>query len=244
MATTKKNAARRPRVICHMMTSLDGRILTDGWPLSAEGRKQYEQVHATYDADGWLCGRVTMEQHFAQGVRSDAEIAHQYHGAPREDFVAPGKHESYAFAVDTHGRLAWDTNDIDGDHVVAILCERVSDEYLAFLRGKRVSYLLAGARDVDLAVALEKIGAKFGVRTLMLEGGGKINGSLLRAGLIDEVSVLVAPVADGRIGTPALFDVEGDEVTPARLTLDSVEKRADGVLWLRYRVERGRDPVA
>jgi riboflavin biosynthesis pyrimidine reductase len=219
-----------------MMTSLDGRILTDGWPLSPEGRKQYEQVHASYDSDGWLCGRVTMEQHFAQGTRPEAEVKREHHGAAREDFIAPGKHQSYAFALDEHGRLAWDSTDIDGDHVVAILSERVSDDYLAFLRGKRVSYLICGARDVDLALMLEKIAARFGVKTLMLEGGGKINGSLLRAGLIDEVSVIVSPVADGRMGTPALFDVEGDAVKPHRLALDSVERRADDTLWLRYRV--------
>ena len=238
MTTNAKPGAKRPRVICHMMSSLDGRILTDGWPLSPEGRKQYEQVHATYAPGGWLCGRVTMEQHFAQGVRLDAEIARQYHGAPREDWIAPGEHDSFAFAVDTHGRLAWDTSDIDSDHVVAILSERVSDEYLAFLRKRGVSYLLAGAREVDLKMALQKIAARFGVETLMLEGGGKINGSMLRDGLVDEVSVLVAPLVDGRIGTPALFDVGEDHVTPRRLELEGVEKRADGVLWLRYRVEQ------
>ena len=111
----------------------------------------------------------------------------------------------------------------------------MSDEYLAFLRDQGVSYLLAGERDVDLPIALEKIGALFGVRTLMLEGGGRINGGMLRAGLIDEVSLLVAPVADGRIGTPALFDVDAGDVTPRRLTLESVERRSDDVLWLRFR---------
>lgn len=226
----------RPRVICHMMASIDGRIVTDGWPMSAEGRKQYEEVHATYDAQGWLCGRVTMEQHFAQGVRSDAEVAREHRGAPREDFIAPGKHESFAFALDPHGKLAWNANDIDGDHVVAILSERVSDEYLASLRERGVSYLLAGARDVDLSLALEKIAARFAVRTLMLEGGGRINGSLLREGLIDEVSVLVAPVVDGRMGTAAVFDVESEDASPHRLALHVVERRADDVLWLRYRV--------
>ncbi len=99
-----------------------------------------------------------------------------------------------------------------------------------------MSYLLAGRDDVDLAAALDKIGARFGVRTLMLEGGGGINGGLLRAGLVDEVSLLVAPVVDGRMGTPAVFDVEG-EATPRRLVLHEVERRADDVLWLRYRVE-------
>jgi len=234
---------RRPRVVCHMLASVDGRILTDGWPLSKEGRREYERVHDGYGSDGWICGRVTMEQHFSEAVRSDAQIAREHHGAPRDDFRAPGDHDSFAFAVDSRGRLDWSTNDIDGDHVVAVLSERVSDEYLAGLRDKGVSYLLAGARDVDLALALEKIGERFGVRTLMLEGGGRINGGMLRAGLVDEVSLLLAPVADGRMGTPALFDIDGEgngeggERRSYRLALDSVERRTDDVLWLRYRVE-------
>ena len=230
--------SRRPRVICHMMASVDGRIAgTDDWPQSANGRREYESIHDAYAADGWLCGRVTMEQHFAQRTRPDAEIVQQYHGPQRDDFRAPGDHASFAFAVDTHGRLAWESNDIDGDHVVAILSERVSDEYLASLRERGVSYLLAGVREVDLPLALEKIGERFGVRRLMLEGGGQINGGMLRAGLVDEVSVLVAPVLDGRVGTPSLFDVEGDDVRPCRLVLEHVERRGDDVLWLRYGVE-------
>ena len=59
---------------------------------------------------------------------------------------------------------------------------------------------------------------------------------MLRAGLVDEVSVLVAPVVDGRTGTAALFDVEGANVAPRRLKLQSVEQRADDVLWMRYKV--------
>ncbi|HET7457243.1 MAG TPA: dihydrofolate reductase family protein [Gemmatimonadaceae bacterium] len=234
-------AARRPRVVCHMLASIDGRIVPGDWPLTPVARKQYELVHASYEADGWICGRVTMEP-FAKRMRAESEVARERAsgGAPRDDFVAPGEHDSFAFAVDPSGRLAWESNDVDGDHVVAILSERVSDEYLAFLRDRGVSYLLAGAGpDVDLTLALEKIAARFGVRTLMLEGGGNINGSMLRAGLIDEVSLLVAPVADGRVGTAALFDVDGGGFTPRRLALEGVERRADDVLWLRYRVASG-----
>jgi len=172
-----------------MGASIDGRIVVDGWPASAATalRREYERIHASYAADGWMCGRVTMEP-FAKHVRSKNEVARERSrgSAAREDYVAPGEYASYAFAVDSSGRLAWESNDIDGDHVVAILSERVSDEYLAFLRARGVSFLLAGASEVDLALALEKIGTRFGVRTLMLEGGGGINGGMLRAGLIDE----------------------------------------------------------
>ena len=220
-----------------MMASIDGRIVTEGWPVTAEEMKQYEAVHASYDPDGWICGRVTMQLHFAQGVRPDAEVAKEHRGGKREDSIASGTHDSFAFALDANGRLAWESGDIDGDHVVAILSERVSDDYLASLRDRGVSYLLAGANDVDLALALRKIHERLGVKTLMLEGGGKIDGGMLEAGLIDEVSLLVAPVADGRIGNATVFDVEKDAVTPRRLSLESVERRGRDLLWLRYRVE-------
>lgn len=234
----------RPRVICHMAASIDGRIVVDGWPtaVAAAVRREYDELHGSFGAEGWMCGRITMEP-FAKGVRSGAEVAREYEGsAPRPDFRAEGGFASFAFALDPRGRLAWESNDIAGDHVVAILSERVSDEYLAFLREKSVSYLLAGASDMDLAVALEKIGSVFGVRTLLLEGGGRINGAMLHAGLIDEVSLVVAPVADGAFGRAALFDVDVEVGEPAvrnrsrQLTLRSVERRADSLLWLRYDV--------
>ena len=219
-----------------MAASVDGRIVADRWPDAPAVRREYEQIHASYAADGWMCGRVTMEP-FAGRLRSDAEVAREYAGQAREDFVAPGAHESFAVAIDPRGRLAWDSNDIDGDHVIAVLCERVSDEYLALLRERGVSFVLAGKSDVDLALALEKIGARFGVRTLMLEGGGRVNGGMLAAGLIDELSVLVVPVADGRVGTPAVFDVERRGAAPRRLTLETVERRSDDMIWLRYRLD-------
>jgi 2,5-diamino-6-(ribosylamino)-4(3H)-pyrimidinone 5'-phosphate reductase len=42
----------RPRVVCHMTASVDGRIVVDGWPVSASVRGEYERVHASYEADG------------------------------------------------------------------------------------------------------------------------------------------------------------------------------------------------
>src|SRR5215212_2399268 len=103
MATS---TSRRPRVICHMAASADGRIVVDGWPapVSAAVRREYEQVHAGYEANGWICGRVTMEP-FAKGVRAEQEVAREYAGGTRrEDFVAPGDSESFAFAIDASGR--------------------------------------------------------------------------------------------------------------------------------------------
>jgi hypothetical protein len=40
----------RPHAVCHMVASLDGRIVVDGWPdaISSTVRRQYEEVHASY----------------------------------------------------------------------------------------------------------------------------------------------------------------------------------------------------
>jgi hypothetical protein len=219
-----------------MMASVDGRIAVTGWPIPDELRAEYESIHDSYGADGWICGRVTMEP-FAKHTRSEAEIASEQPGSGgRDDYIAPGSYESFAFALDASGRLAWDSNDIGGDHVVSILSNRVSDKYLAFLRDRRVSYILAGETDIDLAIALNKIGKIFGVKTLMLEGGGKINGGVLRAGLIDELSLLIAPVADGRVGLPSLFDIVDTDASPVQLRLEHVDQRAANIVWLRYRI--------
>ena len=82
-----------------MAASADGRIVVDGWPDAAAAavRGQYEQVHASYEADGWICGRITMEP-MAGATRSEEEVAHEHSGGTREDFAAPGDHESFAVA--------------------------------------------------------------------------------------------------------------------------------------------------
>jgi 2,5-diamino-6-(ribosylamino)-4(3H)-pyrimidinone 5'-phosphate reductase len=233
----------RPRVICHMMTTLDGRIDAARWPDVGPARAEYEQTSDALDAPAWMCGRVTMQE-FADGVRSREEAgadARPADAAERPDHTAPGEHTSYAIALDPSGRLLWESGEIDGDHVVAVLSTRVSDPYLDGLRTAGVSYVLVGpgeGGDLDLVAALEKLTDRFGIETLLLEGGGGINGSFLRAGLVDEVSLLLAPLADGAVGTPTLFDAgEAPEGKARRLTLQSIEQRDGGVLWLRYQVE-------
>ena len=59
---------------------------------------------------------------------------------------------------------------------------------------------------VDLVQAVNLLGEHFGIRTLLLEGGGHINGAFLEAGLVDELSLLIAPGVDGRPDIRTVFD--------------------------------------
>ncbi|MBC6991924.1 RibD family protein [Hymenobacter sp. BT491] len=221
----------KPRVICHMMSSLDGRIITKRWG-DAPNTKEYETTAATFKAEAWMCGRVTMEQDFTKGLEPDLKPV----GTPldRADFVAEHHAKSFAVAVDAHGKLGWESAFIDEDHIIAVLTEQVSDEYLAYLREKGVSYVFGGAAALDFALVLDKLGDLFPIRTLLLEGGGHLNGSLLRAGLVEELSLLHYPVVDGAATSPTLFE-QGSSPRPAQpFALLSVEQRSEGILWLRY----------
>jgi 2,5-diamino-6-(ribosylamino)-4(3H)-pyrimidinone 5'-phosphate reductase len=225
----------RPYVICHMGPSIDGKIVTARWSVSRTLGAEYERVAASFDADAWIIGRVSMEP-YAGKTRVPRRAAKRE--LPRTNFIAEHSSESFAIAVDPSGKLAWKSNAIDGEHVITILHEEVSDDYLVSLRKTGVSYLFGGRKRINLGRVLEDLKKSFGIRKLLLEGGGSINGSFLEADLIDELSILVAPVADGSIGTPTLFDASPRGVA-RRLTLKSVEKRKGGIVWLRYKVRHG-----
>ncbi len=223
----------RPYVVCHMVPSIDGRIVTTGWKLPPRVHAEYERTAATFEADAWMIGRISMEPYAGRARIPRRKPSGRI---PREDFVARRDAKSYAIALDPSGKLAWESGSIDGEPVITVLTEGVSDEYLAFLRSKSVSYLFGGKTSVDLRKVLEKLRQVFGIRKLLLEGGGKTNGSFLAADLIDELSVLVAPVADGAVGTPSLFDAREGKGPARRLKLIAVDERAGDLVWLRYEV--------
>jgi 2,5-diamino-6-(ribosylamino)-4(3H)-pyrimidinone 5'-phosphate reductase len=228
------SALQKPHVICHMMSSLDGRIIVQRWGPDVPGRDDYEATAATFDAQAWMCGRVTMEKDFTKGRQPDLQPV----AAPldRTDFVAEYTAESFVIAVDAHGKLGWEAADIDGEHLIAVLTEQVPDEYLAYLRRLGISYIFGGAESLDFALVLDKLARLFPIQTILLEGGGHINGSLLKAGLIDELSLLHVPTIDGAAASATVFE-QGDAPGAApRLKLLEVQQRPHDVVWLRYTV--------
>jgi riboflavin biosynthesis pyrimidine reductase len=226
-----------------MEISVDGRIMIDRWPDPDLAEREFEALHRKTAAKAWLCGRVTM-RYFAGAERTATKRlpqTQQRNRAGSSDIhVAAGMAKSYAVAVDPSGRLLWKRNDIGGDHVIVILTRRVPASHLAFLRERGISYLIAGNDHIDFPAALAKLKSRFGINRLAVEGGGTINASLLHAGLIDELSLLLFPVADGRSDTKSLFETPSPVpgLKAKSLTLLSVRRRPGGVLWLRYRVRK------
>ncbi len=159
----------------------------------------------------------------------------------REPWFARRDARAYGIVLDAHGKIAWGRSDIGGDPIAVLLTEQVSDAHLAGLRADGVSYIFAGERELDLRLALERLNEELGIKRLMLEGGGVTNGFFLRAGLVDEVSLLVCPFVDGAPGAPCLFDAareeEGQSASVRGTDLTHHQVLEGGVVWLRYRLE-------
>lgn len=202
---------------------------------------EYEKIHEHYGCKAWMCGRITMEENFTLGNTLDL-TQENVPTIPRTDYVAEDDAKAYAIAVDPSGKLGWTRNFISeynenwtGDHIVEVLTEQVSDAYLAHLKNLGKSYIFGGKEQLDFTVIMEKLKSLFSIDKLILEGGGVINGSLLNEGLIDELSVVMVPIADGASGSLTLFETSSTlKQQPVNFFLKSVEQLDDGGLWITY----------
>ncbi len=227
-------------VICHMCTTVDGKIIGSRWG-KLHGYKHesdlFETTAASFGIGAWLVGTTTMDEFDGRKTK----LPRAGNPVSRRDHVVNRNAKRLAIGADAKGVLRFRENEIEGDHIVLLLTDRVSNNYLAHLHAAGVSYLFCGKRKIDLRMALRKLARIFKLRKVMLQGGGKFNGAMIQAGLVDEVSHLTVPVADGGVGIPGLFDIPGKlpAKAAARLRLLSHRQLPGGVIWARYRVARG-----
>lgn len=222
----------RPYIVCHMVASIDGRI--DCAMVEKISGDEYYSTLEQLDCPSLLEGRVTME-HYSAAKEPFVPVENRPVGAPSVHVAEVS--DAYMVAVDTSGRLSWESNRIDDVPLVCITSEKASVEYLDRLREQEISWIAVGEEKIDLNQAMEILYERFQVKRLALLGGGHINGGFLEAGLIDEVSLLLAPGIDGRKGQTSLFDGIADMGRmPVPLKLEAVEQLENGVVWLRYKI--------
>lgn len=237
-----------PKIIIHMHTSLNGKINGPHLQTDESRVSQIEYYNLFLGSDafynnhcGWLSGSTTSEVNFTKykqpKLNPDAEEV------PPGDFLADHDETVHYFAIDRSGKLAWDKNYITyfetKAHVVEIIPNNVSNSYKDFLRRMNVSYIIAGEKMLDFSMAVSKIKKIYGKDELMLNGGGGVNWSLLKAGLVDELSIVMTPVADGSTESASLFDGNSkyNDIDSVTFELLDARKLPDGSLWVRYKVK-------
>jgi len=230
----------KPYVILHMLISIDGKITGDymNTKTAEELCNEYYRINREYKADGFLCGRITMEGSFTNWQKPDLA---KYQGIklPHEDCVQK-QHDYYAVSVDPHGKIGWYGSEImdedpgyDNAHIIEVLTDDINDEYLAFLKDKGISYIFCGKEKIDVNLMNQKLYSLFGIKKLMLEGGSITDSLFLDGDCIDEMSLVVVPLVDGSKDGIDLFANKNCNLQEYELL--QVEKLKENGLWLNYK---------
>ena len=232
----KKNI--RPYIICHMLTSIDGKVT--GKFLDDKKIEhlidEYYKIHSEFNANGFACGKTTFLEGFIKDNTLDLSKFKDEKVNKNEDYIYDKISECKFFAVcfDRKGSLCWKSNTLKDDlpgynnsHIIQVMTENVKDEYLAYLKSIGLSYIICGKDDIDINVCLEKLRLKFGIKLLLLEGGSLINGSFNKAGVIDEISLVQVPISAEKDDKPLFY-----EGNIENYNLETVKPLKNGVYML------------
>ena len=234
---------QRPFVVCHMLTSLDGKIdgAFFGMPETAPALKAYSDLRNFYGCQATLYGTTTMLGGYADGKVS--KLTAVENPQKQKDWVNPAGKDmgNFIVSVDPKGELAFSSHSLANKgrpaaHVIEVLTEEAAPEYLAYLQDLGISYLFAGAKTLNCSLLSEKLYALFGIERLMVAGGGVMNWSFLQEGLIDEFSLVLAPAADGSTSAVSCFE-KADFMPfhePVSFRLKEAKPMDGNALWLRY----------
>jgi 2,5-diamino-6-(ribosylamino)-4(3H)-pyrimidinone 5'-phosphate reductase len=230
-----------PRVILHTAMSLDGRITN--FPADLD---LYYSLAAQWNPDAILFGSGTVLAAVRDNPALEVPLEHEEMFVPRGG--EPDRRPLLVIA-DSRGKVrCWDAirkwpymRD-----VLAFCSHSTPNDYLSYLRERRIGTVVAGGDHIDMRAALEALSREHGVKTVRVDSGGTLNSVLLNEGLVDEISVLIHPFIAGGRAAPTLCDPEQAGITGLQLPLshERTEIMPGGIVWSRYSLKKhGHNPL-
>lgn len=223
---------KRPEVVINIFASMDGRITTAPehnvmeWTSNGVDGDANDEAHKLYDrlnCDALVSGSESLMIWSSDWVELEKPI------------TMPVKSKAY-IVFDGRGRMEW----AQTEDLIVVTRENVSSAYIEQLENKGITYLTAGnGEKIDVELALEQLSER-GFKRIGISGGGTINGAFLRAGVVDEISIVLAPLAVGGRTTPTIFDGENLDSIQQTVPLELIETKPvgnKGAVWLHYRVK-------
>ncbi|MFC3476656.1 2,5-diamino-6-(ribosylamino)-4(3H)-pyrimidinone 5'-phosphate reductase [Halobacterium litoreum] len=218
-------------VVVNAAMSADGKLSTRRREqVAISGPEDFDRVDALRaDVDAVMVGVGTVLADNPSLTLDDPALVRE-----RED-AGESPHPARVVA-DSHARTPPDAKLLDGTaETFVLVAEEEPIEHRETLEEAGATVVVAGENRVALPEALDEL-ASHGVERLMVEGGGELIFSLFDAGLVDELSVFVAPKIIGGRDAPTLADGDGFVGDFPDLELAGVERIDDGVL-LEYDCE-------
>lgn len=251
---------KRPYLIVHTVASADGRISlgSNRTAFDDVGDARWQTIWAS-DVDLEQSRRDLLSEYRPQvlleGSGSFALEGARVRPLPPADLPSPvlledflpdsvvnrPDHLGWLAAVDGRGRIRAGMKEFpgwEGWHTLHLVANTTPLDYLAFLRREEIPYLVSGEGHVDLVGVLGKMASLLGVDRVVSTAGSRLNGALLRAGLVDELDLVLLPALIGGLSTPMLFGCEdlGPGAPPTLLELVSVQQTPAGRVHVRYKV--------
>ncbi len=208
----------KPKIMVNCAMSADGKIaLPDRTEVKISGEEDFKRVHELRNSvDAILVGIGTV-------LADDPKLT------VKEKYVQEPK-QPLKIILDSKGRTPEGAQLFDkGEYIIVTTKEIDRDGWIKCGDEEKV--------DLD---KLMKILEEKGVETLLVEGGGEVIYSFLKAGLVDEISIFVGSLIIGGRDAPTPADGQGAEsiVDTMGLRLKSFERMDDGIL-LKYDVGLG-----
>ena len=218
-----------PYVLLNAAMTLDGKIATATGSSNISGKEDLERVHEIRkECDGIMVGIGTV-------MADDPRLTvHKIDAKPEDNPVR--------VVVDSKGKTPIDARitNSDAKTIIAIAREYkddfISSEKYETFRKRGVKFFFSGDKRVDLTSLMSYLHEE-GIEKLMLEGGATLNFSMIKAGLIDEIRICIAPMVVGGANAKTFFDGEGFDLMDDAVKLELIDSYSLGKdLILTYKV--------
>jgi riboflavin-specific deaminase-like protein len=210
----------RPFVLVNMIATADGRATIAGRTAPIANRADYELFHALRTrVDAIMVGAETVR---VEGYGRMVPDAENRAARERAGLVA----DPLAVVVTRSVAIPPDVGMLRAPENTVVVLTPSPDAELPPTAAE-VRYLRGSLED-----GVRRLKTELGIRSVLCEGGPSLLGDLVRAGLVDELHLVVAPKLAG--GPAPLTILEGADVEPPRDLVLLSAHESGGYLFLRY----------
>lgn len=226
----------RPFVFVNLAMSADGKLSTiERRQIKISGNDDFSRVDMIKsDADAIMVGIGTvLADNPSLTVKSPDNIAKRKNKGLDQNPLR--------IVIDSNAKTPPDADILhkgEGPRIIAV-SDKAPQEKIEALN-EYADIFVGGEEKVDLETLMEAL-SEYGVKTLMVEGGGTLIWSLFKSGLVDEIYTCVGNCIIGGENAPTPVDGEGfiKEDEFPKLELLSLKKIDDGVL-MRWKVVKDK----
>ncbi len=216
-------------VIINAAISVDGKICTRKGESKISSFSDLKRVHnLRCHVDGILVGISTV-------LKDDPLLNIRF------TKCATVKKNPIRVIIDSKARIPLDSKIVktatDIETIIAVTKSAPKNK-LDMLRGKNLKIIISGeqGKKVNLDKTFKQLETKFGIKKILVEGGGEINWSIIKNNLFDELIITISPLIIG--GRKAITLIEGkgfDKIKNCtKLKLSKIYKKNNGEIIIYY----------